>query len=676
MAFNIGPTLAVKGEAEFNKAMAEVRQEMKYVTAEANATMSAFGANEKSVASLTAKSNELSKALDIQNRAAADIRAAMQRLADAGISPTSEKFRGLKYNLDTVTESANKTEREIKDIQEELKNLKTYQAFDKELDSLRFSMEEVAAESEVIMSAFGRNEKSVESLTAKNIQLEKSLKIQRNSEDELREALVKLRADGVEPTDKKFRDLKIKFDNVTASANSTEREIKENNRAMADLNKTGVGLGDTIGGLASKLGISLPQGATESLNSMMTLDTQTLALAGGIVAAGAAVVKLTEALAELTIEQAALADDLLTNSMIWGMSTDAIQEMAYAADFVDVSVETMTGSMTKMIRSMTSARQGTGDAEEAFRRLHVRITDGNGQFRDSEEVFYDIIDALGKIGNETERDALSMQIFGKSARDLNPLIVSGTGALKGWMEEARKKYTLDEQELETLGKLDDSYMRYNAAIEKAKNTVAVEFAPALERLLDVGSDVFLSLGNFAEESGITEILGIMVDMVSSLAPALEIVLDMLGPVAGELLKPIALGLALIADALSIIVGLIGSAIEGVKVLLGLATSEKLDTYWKGVTRVFSDEGTTASVINNMIGNNANGTDNWRGGLTWVGERGPELVSLPSGSQVIPANRSAALAGGNFTMNVNSRDLTTVARMAATFESVRQKGRAK
>lgn len=36
-----------------------------------------------------------------------------------------------------------------------------------------------------------------------------------------------------------------------------------------------------------------------------------------------------------------------------------------------------------------------------------------------------------------------------------------------------------------------------------------------------------------------------------------------------------------------------------------------------------------------IGNNANGTDYWKGGLTWVGERGPEIVNLPRGAGVIP-----------------------------------------
>lgn len=40
-----------------------------------------------------------------------------------------------------------------------------------------------------------------------------------------------------------------------------------------------------------------------------------------------------------------------------------------------------------------------------------------------------------------------------------------------------------------------------------------------------------------------------------------------------------------------------------------------------------------------ITGNAKGTDNWRGGLTWVGEEGPEIVNLPKGSQVIPNHKT-------------------------------------
>lgn len=68
-----------------------------------------------------------------------------------------------------------------------------------------------------------------------------------------------------------------------------------------------------------------------------------------------------------------------------------------------------------------------------------------------------------------------------------------------------------------------------------------------------------------------------------------------------------------------------------------------------------------------IGKNADGTDNWRGGLTLVGERGPELVNLPKGSQVIPNNAIGALAGGdrfNFAPQIDARgaDVAAVARL--------------
>jgi hypothetical protein len=55
-----------------------------------------------------------------------------------------------------------------------------------------------------------------------------------------------------------------------------------------------------------------------------------------------------------------------------------------------------------------------------------------------------------------------------------------------------------------------------------------------------------------------------------------------------------------------------------------------------------------------IPGNANGTVNWGGGMTWVGERGPELVNLPKGSQVIPSHRAQNMAGGGVTVNVDAR----------------------
>ncbi|WP_271572526.1 hypothetical protein [Bradyrhizobium sp. CCBAU 11386] len=50
------------------------------------------------------------------------------------------------------------------------------------------------------------------------------------------------------------------------------------------------------------------------------------------------------------------------------------------------------------------------------------------------------------------------------------------------------------------------------------------------------------------------------------------------------------------------------------------------------------------------GANASGTDNWRGGETWVGENGPEKVRLPAGSQIVP-NDIARQRGGGVVVNL-------------------------
>ncbi len=66
----------------------------------------------------------------------------------------------------------------------------------------------------------------------------------------------------------------------------------------------------------------------------------------------------------------------------------------------------------------------------------------------------------------------------------------------------------------------------------------------------------------------------------------------------------------------------------------------------------------AAIAGNVIGNtvkdgNALGTSYWKGGPTWVNERGGEIIDLPSGSRVIPADKSEKLVkAGNKNITIN------------------------
>ena len=63
-----------------------------------------------------------------------------------------------------------------------------------------------------------------------------------------------------------------------------------------------------------------------------------------------------------------------------------------------------------------------------------------------------------------------------------------------------------------------------------------------------------------------------------------------------------------------------------------------------------------------VGRNAAGTDNWRGGLTWVGENGPELVNLPKGSQVLTNQESRSVGGDTFNISVNMSQISDIQKL--------------
>lgn len=209
----------------------------------------------------------------------------------------------------------------------------------------------------------------------------------------------------------------------------------------------------------------------------LPLDTVT-ALAKGIADVGTAMV-------EQTIASAAYADNVLTMSTNTGISTETLQEYMYMAELTDTSVETITGSMTKLIQNMDKARDGNEAATAAFAALGVAVQNEDGTLRDNEAVFNDIIDALGQLPEGTERDALAMEVFGKKAQDLNSLIAAGSDGLAAYAEEAHKTgAVLSEETLSALGAVDDAQQRFNGTLEAIKTSLGAEFAAPVADVLD------------------------------------------------------------------------------------------------------------------------------------------------------------------------------------------------
>ena len=550
----------------------------------------------------------------------------------------------------------------------------------------------LSAESKKLQEQYKGNEKSLEALTATNENLDRVVLSLSDKLDLQKKRLAELKQAYGESDDRTLRMAKSVTDTETALIRQ-QRALDENTRALenfgkgeGDATRQAEGLGDALNDIGGKFGISLPKEMTSTLNGMLKLDAKTLALALSFAAVTAAVVEVEKALISMTKESAAYADEILTQSAVTGLSTEALQEYQYAAELVDVSLDTLTSSQTKMIRSMDAARRGSKEQAEAFDKLGISVQNADGTLRDAQDVFGDAIDALGAISNETERDAIAMTIFGRSARDLNPLIKAGSDGLRELAQEAHNVgYVMSEEALDALGAVDDQVQRMNRSNEALKNQIAVGMAPAVENLMKKGTDFFVRLQEAAEGSGILEVFGALLDVVSALEPLFDVLFGTAED-GVPALQALALALGVVADALTIVANTIAIVIELFKQLINLARGKGFDDsnltrYGENIAKVFSDEGASARAWNNgfgkNIGRNADGTDYWRGGLTWVGERGPELVSLPQGSRVYSAEDSHSMGStNNYYLTVQSRDMETVAAMTATFKRARQAERAK
>lgn len=545
---------------------------------------------------------------------------------------------------------------------------------DKSLKVLRSEMRLVAVQ-------FDDNADSLDALTESNDVLNRQILTQKEKIEMLQAAL-KNAATRYGEADERTKKWQTDLNYAEADLIKMERQLQSNTEALADASsgldtldgglldttESGKGLGDVLDDLTGKLGINLPEGATSTLNSMVSLGGELTLLIGAFAAAAAAVVEVEKALANLTLEQAAAAGEIQDVAMQTGLSTEAVQRYQYACDLIGVSFDTVASSQAKMIQSMADVQSGSETAAATWNQLGIEVMNADGSLRDAQEVFLEVIDVLGQIENVTQRDAVSMEIFGRSAQDLNPLIVQGTDAFQAFYDEASDvKDILTDVQLETLAGLDDEMHRVEARFESGANSMALKFTPALQEFYEKTSEGIKGIEEDFAASGLVTVFGSLLELVTALGPAFEAL--------GEVLKALspvfylfALVVAGIADGLKVISLTLSSIVNLLKLDFSGAVED-----WSAIGgTLFGGDNATTRVFQSMY--NASGDWNFPGGVTWVGENGPERVFLPRGSVIQSAQESARSSGDVYYVALSLREISELSDIARLARDRRRKTR--
>lgn len=370
--------------------------------------------------------------------------------------------------------------------------------------------------------------KNVELLNQKHQLLTKAVEDTKKRLDQLKEAQKQMDANGVDKNSEQYQALQREII-------STEADLKRFNAQLAELESQ-----------AKKSGFSLEQfeaGAKKVSDSTRGLSTA---------AAG-----VGTAMLGMAYKAGTTADDLLTLSRNTGFSVEELQKMQYASDLVDVSMDAMTGSVQKLTKQMASGNK-------AFETLGVSITNADGSMRDVTDVWYDSLEALSKVENETLRDQLAMQLFGKSAMELSGIVDDGGEALKQFGQDAEDAgLILSEDAVSAAGQFNDAMDtlkgKATQAFFEAGASLAESLLPKLEELIDWVSQV---ISWFAQLDGDTQTLILtivgLVAAISPIAGILSNISTMAGILSGAftfLLSPVGLVTAAIAGVIAIGVAL-------------------------------------------------------------------------------------------------------------------------
>ncbi len=568
------------------------------------------------------------------------------------------------------------------------------------LSEINSALKVLNSEMKLTKEQFSDQADSVEALTAEHDVLERQYLTQKEKVEQLRAALQQVGETYGEASNK-TNSYKVSLNNAETELLKLDRALKSNQDALdqaraaaesagdgydamdnqlsdaadgaeksggiigklkgifGDVEGGGKSLGDMAGDLTGKIGVDLPEGAKNALDAIAPLGGKFALITGAAAATAAAISKVEEALIGITTESAERATSISNIAETINMSVESTQLWDYVLKSVGSSIEEAQGDLSAFQEKIMEAAEGTGEAYEMFSKLGVAVQDENGALRETEPVLMDVIKALQLMGDETERNAISSTLLGGTGEKLIPLYNDNSQAIEHLMDRKRELGVLTGDEIENLKKVSEAMVDYEEKTNYAKDTLAKDFAPALSDFYEISGDGLQNLAKTAERSNLVTFFGSILNLVGSLTPAF----DLLGSALEVLAIPlgvVSVALGAVADGMRIVLEL-GSALVNLLTLDFIGAGKNLDN----IGAILS--GSQSSAVNAWQGAfNASGTDNFPGGVTWVGENGPELLWLPQGSRIDNAQESRMYGGDTFYITINAdkiRELNDLIRMA-------------
>lgn len=178
------------------------------------------------------------------------------------------------------------------------------------------------------------------------------------------------------------------------------------------------------------------------------------------------------------------ADEIDKTSIRTGIARDTLQELRFVADQTGVSFDGLTGVVESFTRRISQIDQGTSDTARSFQRLGVELRDRDGELRSMADLFPEIVGGLSRMENQTERNAIATQIFGRRAFEIVPILEAGGEQVEELMQRARDLgLVLGDESIQDLVRWKDEMSEVRQELGAVSQRAALAFLPVFRQSL-------------------------------------------------------------------------------------------------------------------------------------------------------------------------------------------------
>ncbi len=219
---------------------------------------------------------------------------------------------------------------------------------------------------------------------------------------------------------------------------------------------------------------------TKAAFSKVNKGLGAMKLAG--IAAGAA---LIATFVKLSSQILKTGDQIQKLSIRLGISTEALSELRHVAALSGVKIEGLNTGLQRMIRRVSEAARGTGEARGALKELNVNAAALIKMKPD--QMFEAIADAIFKIKDPADKVRIAFKLFDTEGVGFLQMMEQGAAGIRELRKETKTVFT--REDADRIAAVNDSVTNFKDSVMAASKTILFTLIPAIESLGKVTSKV-------------------------------------------------------------------------------------------------------------------------------------------------------------------------------------------